>query len=102
MQLQDNSINLIKKDLHQAFRIEELVMQDESAKHRGHALNDQVPGKEAITHLRLRLVSNDFQGLSRLQRHQRVYQALQTYFPAGLHALSMRLLTTEEASREST
>lgn len=42
------------------------------------------------------IVSPDFVGLSRIQRHQRVYKALGERMREQVHALSMKTLTPEE------
>lgn len=47
-------------------------------------------------HFEAIIVSEQFQGLSRVARHQRVYQALGDRMREEIHALSMRTLTPEE------
>jgi acid stress-induced BolA-like protein IbaG/YrbA len=42
------------------------------------------------------IVSNEFDGKSRVARHQRVYQALGDRMRAQIHALSMKTLTPAE------
>lgn len=42
------------------------------------------------------IVSAEFEGRSRIQRHQRVYQALGDRMRAQIHALSMKTLTPAE------
>jgi acid stress-induced BolA-like protein IbaG/YrbA len=42
------------------------------------------------------IVSADFEGRSRIQRHQRVYQALGDRMREQIHALSMKTLTPAE------
>ena len=42
------------------------------------------------------IVSAEFEGKSRVARHQRVYAALGDRMRAEIHALSMRTLTPEE------
>jgi acid stress-induced BolA-like protein IbaG/YrbA len=42
------------------------------------------------------IVSTDFEGLSRVRRHQRVYQALGERMREQIHALSMKTLTPAE------
>ncbi len=69
---------------------------DDSAKHSGHA---GMRGKEAVeSHFKLTVVSEKFQGLSRVQRHQLVYGLLDAQFKAGLHALNIQALTSAEHS----
>jgi BolA protein len=64
-----------------------LQVTDDSAKHAGHA--GARPGGE--THYTLLLVSDRFAGLSRVDRHRLVNQALEAEFGAGLHALALTL-----------
>jgi acid stress-induced BolA-like protein IbaG/YrbA len=44
------------------------------------------------------IVSAEFDGLTRIRRHQRVYQALGSRMHAEIHALSMKTLTPSEAA----
>jgi len=48
-------------------------------------------------HFQAVIVSADFAGKSRVQRHQLVYAALGERMREEIHALSMRTLTPEEA-----
>ena len=70
-----------------------LTVSDESAKHAGHA--GASPSGE--THYDIRIVSDQFTGLSRVERQRRIYTALDAEFQNGLHALSLKALTPEEA-----
>ena len=83
----------MEKLLTQRFSPREFVIEDESARHAGHA--GASPGGE--THYRLRLVSDAFEGLSRVARQRLVYHALREEFDTGLHALSLDLKTIKEA-----
>ena len=47
-------------------------------------------------HFEALVVSGDFRGKTRVQRHQLVYQALGDRMREEVHALSMRTLTPEE------
>ncbi len=47
-------------------------------------------------HFQALIVSAEFNGKSRVQRHQRVYQALGERMREEVHALSMQTLTPEE------
>ena len=64
-----------------------LQVTDDSAKHAGHA--GAQPGGE--THYSLLVVSENFAGRSRVERHRLVNNALTTEFAGGLHALSLML-----------
>ncbi len=52
-------------------------------------------------HYQTRIVSSRFLGLARLQRHRLVHSALAAFMGGEIHALSMQLLTPEEARSES-
>ena len=47
------------------------------------------------------IVSAEFEGLSRVRRHQRVYAALGDRMREQIHALSMKTLTPAEFSAQS-
>lgn len=71
-----------------------LDIEDESAKHAGHAGARE--GGE--THYRIRIVSESFAGLSRVQRQRKVYAAVAEELADRVHALSLVTLTPDEAS----
>jgi acid stress-induced BolA-like protein IbaG/YrbA len=54
----------------------------------------QVQGDDG-QHFEAVIVSPQFTGISRVQQHQRVYQALGDRMRAEIHALSLRTLTPE-------
>ena len=62
---------------------------DESAAHLGHAGSD---GSGSGTHFRVRIGSPRFHGKTRLAQHRLVYDALQDFVRAGLHALAIETL----------
>ena len=62
-----------------------LRIEDDSAKHAGHAGAN--PGGES--HFRIEIVSEKFTGLSRVACHRLVNDALQEFFRNGLHALAI-------------
>jgi BolA protein len=70
-----------------------LDIEDESAKHAGHAGARE--GGE--THYRIRIVSESFAGLSRVQRQRKVYTAVAEEMAERVHALSLVTLTPDEA-----
>jgi BolA protein len=69
-----------------------LEIQDDSARHSGHA--GAAPGGE--THFTVTIVSDAFSSLSRVARSRAVHAALKDEFEAGLHALSLRLCAPHE------
>ena len=52
-------------------------------------------------HFYATLVSSAFEGLGRVQRHQRVYQALGDRMREQIHALSMKTYTPQEWAQQS-
>ena len=75
------------------FAPQKIVIEDQSELHAGHA--GARPGGQ--THYRLTLVSQAFDGLTRVARQRLIYHALREEFETGLHALSMDLKTPAEA-----
>ncbi|MGS2717712.1 BolA family protein [Eionea flava] len=50
------------------------------------------------SHVALRIVSSEFDGLNTLKRQQNVYAALSQHIASGvIHAVNMKTLTPEEA-----
>ena len=74
-----------------------LAIRDDSADHAGHRPESAGGG----THFRVDIVSDAFEGLSTIKRHQAVYQALSDLMePNGsIHALSLSTKTQAEAER---
>jgi BolA protein len=77
----------LEATLRAAFDPAELVIQDDSARHAGHA--GATP--EGETHFTVRIVSDSFTGLSRVARSRAVNTVLDSEFTGGLHALSLHL-----------
>ena len=61
---------------------------DESAAHAGHA---GANGLGHGTHFRVRIAAPAFAGQSRVAQHRLVYDALQKFTDAGLHALAIEV-----------
>lgn len=51
-------------------------------------------------HYGLTIISDSFQGLNRVKRHQEVYKALGTLMGNELHALSIRAHTPQEMAHQ--
>jgi BolA family transcriptional regulator, general stress-responsive regulator len=71
--------------LREAFTPESLDVADESHLHEGHA--GHRPGGE--THFRLYIVSQAFEGKSRIERHRMINAALETELKGSVHALAI-------------
>jgi BolA protein len=83
----------LKLKLETAFAPVALDIEDESARHAGHS--GARDGGES--HFRVRIVSEAFAGLSRVERQRRVYAVLAEEFAKGLHALALTTQTPDEA-----
>ncbi|MEN9843964.1 MAG: hypothetical protein RLZZ612_1793 [Pseudomonadota bacterium] len=66
-----------------------LEVLDESAAHAGHA---GANGLGYGTHFRIRIACAEFVGKSRVTTHRLVYDALQIWIAAGVHALAIEVL----------
>ncbi|MDQ1080181.1 BolA family transcriptional regulator [Pseudoroseomonas cervicalis] len=84
----------MREVLLEAFAAAEIRIEDDSHRHAGHA--GARPGGE--THYNLVVIAPDFRGMNRVARSRAVHAALAAEFGSGLHALSLRLLTPEEAA----
>ncbi len=78
-----------------AFAPEHLVVEDESARHAGHAGAAGGGG-----HYRVLIVADAFAGQSALARQRAVYAALGDAMRSTVHALALRTLTPEEWRRQ--
>jgi BolA protein len=87
----------IRQLLEAAFAAARVEVQDDSHRHAGHV--GAAPGGE--THYSLAVVTPDFAGMGRLARSRAVHALLAAEFAGGLHALSLRLLTPEEAASQA-
>lgn len=76
-----------------------LKIHNDSHKHAGHIA---MIGKNVQeTHFRLEIVSDAFQGLSKLQRHRIVYTILDEELKSGsIHALQLATYTQEEVVKK--
>ena len=64
-------------------------------RHAGHAGNPG-GGPDAETHFRVKVVSEEFTGRAKVQRHRLVYGLLKEELEAGVHALALKTKTPEE------
>ncbi|MFN4283226.1 MAG: BolA family protein [Alphaproteobacteria bacterium] len=91
----------IDQKLRDAFAPARLEIVDESALHAGHFHAGQESARRAAgeTHFRLLIVSERFEGQSRVARQRLVYQTLADEIAGGVHALAMTTLTPSELAR---
>ncbi|MBE7210998.1 MAG: BolA family transcriptional regulator [Gluconacetobacter diazotrophicus] len=73
------------------FAPEALAVDNDSARHAGHAGARAAGDQAGQTHYQVTLRSAAFAGLNRVQRSRTVHEALAPEFDTGLHALSLRL-----------
>ena len=81
----------IRDRLSSAFDPVELLIKDQSHLHAGHE-----GAKDGRGHFDVRIVSEAFSGLNRIQRHRSVYEALGDLLQSDIHALRISALTPEE------
>lgn len=82
----------IEETLRAAFAPTHVTVEDESAKHHGHA---GAPAGGA-SHFRVLVVSDAFRDKTLVSRQRAVYAALGDAMRTGIHALALRTLTPEE------
>ena len=92
MSIHENIIKL----LNEAFKPEILQVENDSAKHAGHAGS---PGT-GESHFSIYIVSSAFEGVKPVERHRMVYEVLKPVFEQGLHSLKITTLTPESLLKE--
>ena len=80
----------LRERLEEKFAPVQLVIQDESHLHAGHAGAAGGHG-----HFRVRIVAEAFRGLSALARHRMVYAAVDDLLKTDIHALTIDALPPE-------
>ena len=91
-----NRQSRIAEILTRRFAPERLAVEDDSARHAGHAGAEQ--GCE--THFNVSMAATAFEGMSRVARARAVNDALASEFSGGLHALSLTLRAPSEVAIE--
>lgn len=86
-----NRVEWIEQTLRQAFTPTHFAIEDDSAKHAGHA-----GARSGGGHFNVVIVADGFRGKSAVQRHQAVYAALGDAMKTEIHALAIRAMTPEE------
>jgi len=85
--------DIIAEKLRTAFSPEALDVSDESHLHEGHM--GHRPGGE--THFRVNIVSEAFEGKSRIERHRMINTLLAAELAGPVHALALKAMTKSEA-----
>lgn len=91
----------IRRKLTAAFAPADLLVEDESARHAGHAGATRDDGSRGETHFHVRIVSAAFDGLGRVERQRRIYAVLAEELGGPVHALSLVTLSPAEAAKTS-
>jgi BolA protein len=86
----------MREKLNSVFAPITLEIEDQSARHAGHAGATRDDGSQGETHFHIRLVSASFEDVSRVERQRRVHAALKDELAGPVHALSLTLLTPRE------
>ncbi len=86
----------IEHKLSQALSPDHLEVINESHLHAGHQAGFDGSGE---THFRVRIVSAQFAGMRRLDRHRTITDLLRAELDAGLHALALEPSAPGEATR---
>lgn len=90
----------MERKLEAAFSPERLEVIDESHLHAGHSHGHQGTfDGSGGTHLRVRIVSPAFAGLSLVERHRAVNALLKDEFEGGVHALAIEAAAPGEPTR---
>lgn len=88
----------IDSKLRQRFAPLRLAVEDDSARHAGHAGASEA----GESHFNVEIVSAAFEGQGRVARQRLVYATLKDELDAGLHALALVTLTpAEDAAKRS-
>lgn len=77
---------LVKSRLQESLSPTHLEVKDVSSRHAGHS----GARPEGQTHFEVTVISEKFEGLSRVQRHQLVYKLLEDYIGNPIHALAIQ------------
>jgi len=84
-------VAMIRERLTTAFAPTVLDIEDDSAKHAGHA-----GARSGGGHFNVRIVSKEFSGKSLVQRHRLVYDAVGDAMQQEIHALSIQAKAPDE------
>lgn len=83
-------VETIENLLKEKFSVQHLDVEDDSGRHKRHK---QSQGKGG--HFKLVIVSDDFEGVSLVNRHRKIYEAL-NMGQTQIHALGIQAFTSKE------
>lgn len=81
----------IEEKLRSGLAAEHVEVEDDSARHAGHA-----GARGGAGHFNVIVVSEQFEGKNRVARHRAVYSAVEDMMPQEIHALSAQTFTPSE------
>ncbi len=84
----------IERKIREALDPVSVEINNESHLHAGHQESFDGSGE---THLRIKVVSSAFEGMSRVARHRAINALVQEEIDEGLHAIAMETRTPSEA-----
>ena len=84
-------VTKIERMLNDALSPTELQVKDQSHLHAGHA-----GARDGKGHFEVQIVASAFEGVSRIQRHRMVFEALNDLMQTDIHALSVHAFAPGE------
>jgi len=88
----EQRVEAIRAAIAAALAPRSLVVEDDSARHAGHA-----GARDGRGHFNVDVVSDAFAGLNPIARHRAVYAAVGELMTTDIHALSIKARTPQEA-----
>ncbi|MCF6321295.1 MAG: BolA family transcriptional regulator [Rhizobiaceae bacterium] len=89
-------IETIEKNLQKEFNPQKLEIINESHLHAGHQPGFDGTGE---SHIRIRIVAKDFEGMNRLARHRKINALISEMMERGLHAVAIEAHAPGEETR---
>jgi BolA protein len=89
--MNEERVERITKLLEEAFQPESLEVEDDSARHAGHA-----GARTGLDHFNVSIISEHFNGMRMLARHRAVYAALGDMMKTDIHALAIEAIASDE------
>lgn len=89
--MSSDRVEAIEQLLMAAFSPSELLVKDQSHLHAGHA-----GAQEGKGHFDVTIVSEQFEGMTRIARHRMVYDALGEFVSSDIHALRITAISPAE------
>ncbi len=87
----EQRMEAIRQRIEEALDPEELVVEDEGHLHVGHE-----GARDGRGHFRVFVVADSFDGLTMIQRHRKIYEALGELMNSDIHALSIDAYSSKE------